>query len=111
VSHPVRGGLYRVDTVLLSGTDPKPTRPVVVLALPPAGLPDVHVLTRTSDTSERGIRHPRNPALGLSKDGVFGFRYLRGIDVKHFANAGAVTYLGMLEQPYFDQIVEWWENS
>lgn len=84
---------------------------MVVLALPPAGLPDVSVLTRTSDTNERGVSHPKNPALGLSKDGVFGYRYLRRIDVKHFANEDAVTFLGMLEQPYFDQIVEWWENS
>lgn len=111
MNHPVRGALYRVRTILLSGTDPKDTRPVVVLALPPFGLPDVTVLARTSDTRERGIAHPRNPELALTKDGVFGFRYQRSIDVKHFSNPDAVSYLGMLEQPYFDQIVTWWENS
>lgn len=110
MSHPVRGGLYQVRTILLTGTDPKPTRPVVVLALPPLGLPDVPVLARTSDTRERGIAHPKSPALGLTKDGVFGFRYQRSLDVKHFANEDAVAYLGMLEQPYLDQIVTWWEN-
>ena len=111
MSHPVRGGLYRVRTTLLSGTDPKPTRPVVVLALPPFGLPDVPVLTRTSDTSERGVFHPRNPALGLSKDGVFGYRYRRSIDERYFRVDDAVTYLGDLEAVYFDQIVQWWENT
>lgn len=111
MSHPVRGGLYQVRTILLSGTDPKPTRPVVVLALPPVGLPDVPVLARTSDTSERGVQHPKNFALGLTKDGVFGFRFQRSIDVKHFANPDAVSYLGMLEEQYFGHIVTWWENS
>lgn len=111
MSHPVRGGIYRVQTILLTGSDPKPTRPVVVVALPALGLPDVPVLARTSDTRQRGIAHPKNPALRLTKDGVFAFRYQRSIDVRYFANEDAVAYLGMLEEPYFSQIVEWWENS
>lgn len=111
MSHPVRGGLYQVRTALLSGTDPKPTRPVVVIALPPVGLPDVPVITRTSDTSERGVFHPRNLALGLSKDGVFGYRYLRSIDERYFRVTDAVAFLGMLEQGCFDQIIQWWENT
>ena len=108
---PVSGGLYRIDTVLLSAHDPKPRRPAVVIALPPYGLPDLPVLTRTSDTSIRGVPHPRNPALQLSKDGVFGYQYLRRIDARHFtASPHAVVFLGILEPEYFTQVLSWWEE-
>lgn len=110
-AQPVVGGLYRVDTVLLSVHDPKRRRPAVVIALPPYGLPDLPVLTRTSDTTVRGIPHPRNPGLGLSKDGVFGYAYLRRIDARHFtASPHAVVFLGMLEQEYFAKVLAWWEE-
>jgi hypothetical protein len=102
------GGLYRIDTVLLSHTDPKLQRPAVVIALPPVGLPDVRVVTRTSDTTVEGVHHPANPALQLSKDGVFAYRFLRSIDVKYFKLANSVTYLGQLEPPYMEKLVEWW---
>lgn len=109
--HAEVGGLYRIDTVLLSGVDPKPRRPAVVIALPPYGLSDLPVLGRTSDTTVRGIDHPRNLALGLTKDGVFGYRYLRHIDARHFtASPHAVDFLGMLEDEYFAKVLSWWEE-
>lgn len=105
------GGLYRVDTVLLSVYDPKPRRPAVVIALPPYGLAHLPVLTRTSDTTVRGVQHPRNPTLELSKDGVFGYAHLRRIDARHFtASPHAVVFLGMLETEYFMQVLAWWEE-
>lgn len=108
---PVVGGLYLVDTVLLSAYDPKPRRPAVVIALPPYGLSDPPVLTRTSDTSIRGVQHPRNPALQLSKDGVFGYQYLRHLNIGHFtASPHAVVFLGMLEEEYFAKVLTWWER-
>lgn len=111
-THPVIGGLYRIDTVLLSGYDPKPRRPAVVIARPPYGLSDLPVLTRTSDSTVRGIDHPRNLALRLTKDGVFGYQYLRRIDARHFtASPHAVVFLGMLEEEYFAKVLNWWEEG
>jgi hypothetical protein len=101
--------LYLVNTSLLSGIDPKPKRPAVVVALPAYGLTDVPVLTRTTDTSERGVGHPANAALGLTKPGVFAYRFLRSMDSKYFARAEITPFLGMLETVYFEQIVTWWE--
>lgn len=97
--------------MLLSAYDPKPRRPAVVIALPPYGLPDLPVLTRTSDTTVRGVPHPRNPALQLSKEGVFGYAYLRRIDARYFtAPAHMVVFLGMLEPEYFTKVLAWWEE-
>ena len=107
--HPIPGGLYLVNTRLLSGTDPKPRRPAVVIALPAFGLTDVPLLTRTTDTGERGVQHPANPALGLTKPGVFAYRFFRSMDSRYFAQQAITPFLGMLEAPYFAQIRAWWE--
>jgi len=110
-SHPLVGGIYRVRTVLLSGVDPKPLRPVVVVALPPSDLSDVPLLTRTSNTDELGVFHPRSPALGLTKDGVFAYRFQRSIDIRFFADPNSAEFMGMLEPSYRQAIQEWWEIS
>lgn len=110
VSHPVAGGLYLVNTQLLSGTDPKPRRPAVVVALPAYGLSEVPLLTRTSDTTARGVPHPANPALGLTKPGVFAFRFHRSLDLRFFRDE-ITPFLGMLETKYFDEILAWWETG
>lgn len=107
---PIVGGIYWVETKLLSGTDPKMKRPVVVVALPPPDLPDVRVLSRTSNINQSGIAHPANPALGLFKPGVFAHRFLRSIDEKYFRVGAAVEYIGMLEPEYLGKMMEWWEG-
>lgn len=107
---PRPGELYLFRTVLLSGRDKKPYRPGVVLAPPPAGLSDVPLLMRTTVLCEKGVGHQANPALGLSKEGVFGFRHQRYLDVRFFGVAGAVKYLGMLEASCFAEIRRWWET-
>ncbi|WP_054568697.1 hypothetical protein [Frankia sp. R43] len=66
---------------------------------------------RTTVLNERGVRHKANPALNLSKDGVFAYRYLRSVDLAFFTVPGAVEYLGMLENACFAKILEWWERS
>jgi len=104
------GGVYWIDTVLLSSSDPKPQRPAVVIALCPPGLPDVTVVTRTSDTGAAGVAHPANPELSLSKPGVFAYKFQRTIDVKYFKLTKEVVYLGQLEQPYFDELLRWWRG-
>jgi hypothetical protein len=82
-----------------------------VITLAAYGLTDVPVLTRTSDTTARGVAHPRNPAIGLTKEGVFAFRYQRSIDQRWFALPDRVKPLGQLEKQYFDQVLAWWETG
>jgi hypothetical protein len=108
--HPIVGGLYRVETALLSGRDPKPKRPATVIALPAYGLDDVPLITRTSDLDEPGIAHPRNVPLGCTKDGVFGHRFVRHLDIRYFRVPAVAEYLGMLESSTFQAILEWWEK-
>lgn len=105
------GGVYRIETVLLSARDPKARRPAVVIALCPPGLPDVTVVTRTSDTSAAGVAHPASPGLSLSKPGVFAYKFQRTIDVKFFKLTQEVVYLGQLEQPFFDELLRWWRDE
>jgi len=83
--HPRVGGLYWVQTVILSGRDPKPSRPVLVLPIAPPNSTTIHVIARTSDLDARGVFHPRQPDIGLTKDGVFGFVHHRSLDVVHFS--------------------------
>lgn len=109
-THPIVGGLYRVETALLSGRDPKPKRPATVIALPAYGLDDVPLITRTSDTDEPGIPHARNVSLGCTKNGVFGHRFVRHLDIRYFRVPAVAEYLGMLETPTFQAILDWWEK-
>lgn len=99
-----------VNTRLLSGTDPKARRPAVVVALPAYGLTDARLLTRTSDITARGVQHPANRDLGLTKPGVFAFQFLRSLDIRYFAG-GITPFLGMLEEQYLKEILNWWENA
>ncbi|HET7408093.1 MAG TPA: hypothetical protein VFJ21_13295, partial [Mycobacteriales bacterium] len=46
LTHPRLGGLYRIDSAVVSGNDPKEKRPAVVIRLPVPGLDSVIVLTR-----------------------------------------------------------------
>lgn len=108
---PAPGLLYRVDTTRLTGMDPKPQRPAVVLALPAVGLTTVRLLMRTTQTHVRGIAHAANPALGLTKDGVFAFTYLRSIELRDFSNPRFVAYLGQLDSATWTQIEQWWERA
>ena len=110
VGRPIVGGVYRIETSLLSGRDPKPKRPAVVLALPAFGLTHVPVLMRTTDTHEVGVLHPASRSLGLTREGVFAFRFLRSLDQKWFNVPEAVEFLGMLEPAYFGKIQAWWEE-
>lgn len=104
------GHLYWVDTVLLTGTDKKPRRPGVVVALPAFGLTDVRLLMRTTQLDVRGVAHVAHPELGLTERGVFGFRYLRSLDIKHFRKGALVTYLGQLDPETWAKIEQWWEE-
>lgn len=108
--HPIVGALYRVETALLSGSDPKPKRPAVVVALPAYGLSDVSLLARTSNLSAPGIKHEANDGIGCTLPGVFGFRFVRSLDVRYFAVPQVARYLGMVEEDVFARIMTWWEK-
>lgn len=71
-SLPEVGELYWVFTLILwSGGGPHDRRPVVVVEVPPQPFGKIAVVTRTTNTAARGVFHPRAPAVGLFKDGVF----------------------------------------
>jgi hypothetical protein len=83
--------------------DPKEWRPVVVIERPAGLVGRVHVVTRTTDTTRKGVDHPPMPALGLQSPGVF-WRY---------TSAEAVSWtprncrlLGMLDPVTLRQVLE-----
>jgi mRNA-degrading endonuclease toxin of MazEF toxin-antitoxin module len=108
--HPRRGDLYLVNTALLNGNDKKPRRPLVVISPPAFGMDSVPVLTCTTDLAQKGVAHAAAPELGLSKDGVFAYRFLRSMELRWFAVPGAAEPLGPLQATTFLEILAWWEG-
>jgi hypothetical protein len=68
---PVEGEIYWVISLLYFGTDPAGARPAVVLEVPARPTARIRIVTRTSQLSAPGIKHPANSSLGLDHDGVF----------------------------------------
>jgi len=68
---PQVGDVYLVNTILYSASDPASARPAVVLEADPNPHRLIRVVTRTSDTSVRGVAHRADRALGLERDGVW----------------------------------------
>jgi hypothetical protein len=68
---PIEGELYWVRTMIFWGGDRKPTRPVVAIEAPSGGMTRIAVVTRTTDTSRKGVLHQPMPEIGLTKPGVF----------------------------------------
>jgi hypothetical protein len=96
----------------MSGNDPKEKRPAVVIRMPPPGLDVVTVLTRTTQVTQfRGVSHPRNPVIGLTKDGIFALQHLRSLDTKYFQVPEAVEYLSDVEPEILVQLVTLWEGG
>jgi mRNA-degrading endonuclease toxin of MazEF toxin-antitoxin module len=111
-SHPRLGGLYWIDTALMTGKDPKPRRPAVVIRLAPVGLDVVTVLTRSTQVLDlHGVFHPKNPALGLTKDGVFALKHVRSLDPKYFGVQHAVEFVGDVEPSTLAQLLQLWEDG
>jgi len=71
---PSIGEIYLVRTEIMLLPDPKERRPAVVIERPAGPVGRVHVVTRTTDTTRKGVAHPPTPALGLQSAGVF-WRY------------------------------------
>jgi hypothetical protein len=68
------GELYWVATQILLLPDPKEWRPAVVVERPSGPFGRVHVVTRTTDTTRKGVEHQPVAELGLRLPGVF-WRY------------------------------------
>jgi len=68
---PTIGDLYWVQTIILWSGDKKSRRPVVVIEAPRDRFGRVFMVTRTSDTTRKGVPHEAMPGIGLSKPGVF----------------------------------------
>src|SRR4051812_15240717 len=63
------GRLYWLEKSLLAAHDPEDRRPCVVLEVPEDD--DVVIVATRSSSDGYGVWHPRQPALGLGKDGWF----------------------------------------
>ncbi|MEY9967517.1 mRNA-degrading endonuclease toxin of MazEF toxin-antitoxin module [Streptacidiphilus sp. MAP12-16] len=101
------GSLWWMPTVVISGNDPKERRPIVVVQGVRYG--SAQVITRTSDVKMKGILHPAEPEIELNKPGVFSMRHLHSIEERYFSGS-TVQYLGMLGNPYLQQVLEMWES-
>ena len=93
------GDMYWVDTSIYGG-DKKEQRPLVVVraALPPL-LDNVLVVTRTSDTTEPGVKHAKNLALRLNADGVFSLRNRKRVEQPvFFTMPRYASFVGEIEE-------------
>lgn len=96
----------------MSGSDPKEKRPAVVIRMPVPGLDVVTVLTRSTQVDRfSGVRHGRNSALQLSKDGVFSLQHTRTLDVRYFQVNDAVEFLGDVEPETLVALLALWEQG
>jgi hypothetical protein len=106
----VVGDVYWAATWIFGGSDPKPERPCVVVRAPTSETDVVMVITRTTDLTERGVRHPRDPVLGLNEDGVFAGRRLHSAEARHF-RPPQVRHAGALPEPYRSRVIALYEEG
>lgn len=97
------GDLYWVKSIIFWSGDRKPTRPVVVLESPPDRFGRILMVTRTSDTSRKGVFHDAMPEIGLTKPGVFRNLVSAAASVWTPRN---VQHLGSLPAATFDKIMD-----
>lgn len=110
MTHPIKGGVYWVETYVFPTGDKKPRRPVVVISDVIFGTDEVHVWPRTSKSNRPGIDHPKNLALKLTVDGRFCERDVTRIATRWFDNPKVVTFAGMLQQEYMDKLMDRWDR-
>jgi mRNA-degrading endonuclease toxin of MazEF toxin-antitoxin module len=100
---PMVGDLYWVNTIIFWSSDRKRTRPVVVIESPPDRFGRIMMVTRTSDTTCKGVFHDAMPEIGLTKPGVF--RSLASTAASLWTPRN-VRRLGPLPAATFDKIVD-----
>jgi mRNA-degrading endonuclease toxin of MazEF toxin-antitoxin module len=99
---PVEGELYWVSTKIFWGGDSKPTRQVVVIEAPSDRITRIAVVTRTTDTSRKGVLHQPMPEIGLTKPGVFAD--LRSTEKMLWTPRNA-RRLGTLAEDVFNEVM------
>lgn len=102
---PTVGQVYLVATVLFQPPDKKPHRPFVVVDAPLTLRGRISVVARTTNTDADGIAHGADPALGLSKDGVFAL--LKSVEAQEWTPRNALLY-GELPPAVLQQIIRRW---
>lgn len=107
---PEIGEVYRVDTWILSGRDPRQSRPAVVVRAPSSDLERVFVITATKDVSQSGVHHPPDRTLGLTLESVFALKHLRSAEARYF-EPPQVRLFGKLKDPYLSAVLELYEKG
>jgi hypothetical protein len=107
---PEIGEVYWVDTWILSGKDPRPARPVVVVRAPSSDLERVFVITSTKDVSESGVHHPADPSLELPVESVFALKNLRSAEARYF-KPPQVRLVGKMGDPYLSEVLGLYEKG
>src|SRR5437762_1175659 len=100
---PVPGDLYWVNTIITWSGDRKPTRPAVVIEAPVQGIGRIMMVSRTSDTTRKGVHHDAMPEIGLNKPGVF--RTLTSTEASLWTPRN-VQRLGALPADVFNEIMK-----
>jgi hypothetical protein len=102
------GQVWLVETSILNGRDPKPTRPVVVIRVPDPTVDGadhrVWVVTRTTDMRKEGVTHAADLQLGLDFPGVFADAYVRWGDLADFSDADSAKLLGELDSRTLERL-------
>ncbi len=68
------------------------------------------MMARTTQVKERGVAHPATAALSCTMNGVFAFRFLRWLDIKHFDFADRAAFLGLIDEDTFRRVLTEWER-
>ena len=103
------GDVFLVDTLVFVNGDHAEKRPVVVVRAPKHDLDYMTVVQRSSTVRDRrGVDHPRDPDLGLDKDGRWILDYARTVRADQFL--GGAEYRGRLASRWLEPLIAAWET-
>jgi hypothetical protein len=107
---PAVGDVFHAETWIFGDGDDKDRRPVVVVRAPRSIADIVTVIERTASRFDlRGIDHPPDAELKLTKQGKWVLRYTRHADAIRFSES-CVELVGSLPATYLDPLMTMWEN-
>lgn len=107
---PQVGDVFMTSTLIFTNGDHAAERPVVVVRAPRHEFDYLTVIQRSSTaTTQRGVDHPRDPSLGLNKDGRWVLDYQRAARCDRFLDVARCV--GRLPDAYLNPLVELWEQT
>lgn len=107
---PEVGDIFMTGTLIFVNGDHAIERPTVVVRAPRHRLDYLTVIQRSSTvTTQRGVDHPRDLALGLDKEGRWVLDYQRAARCDLFV--AAARYAGILSDPFLEPLIEMWERT